>query len=184
MTNRVKLNRDQVEVDEVTIGRPVDGGVGLLRTFDAEVNLFVDETEEEVCIGTVSGWIDWKTWAENLLDGADAISTDASTLAGGAAKWMKRNGDYADTALLVDSVFIEEEYRGNRLMGPVIDKLLDLLQLDPATTLVVTQPEPQIEGGGPYPDGAERDAAMASLLKAVRAAGFRNVRGTPVYSRG
>lgn len=184
MTNRAKVDRDHVEVDQVDIGRPVDGGVGLLRTFDAEVNIFVDETEEDVCIGGVSGWIGWKTWAENLLEGADAISTDASTLADGAAKWMKRHGDSVDTTLLVDSVFIEEEYRGNRLMGPIIEKLLELLQLDPATTLVVTQPEPQLEGGGPYPDGAERDAAMAALLKAVRAAGFRNVRGTPVYSLG
>jgi hypothetical protein len=67
---------------------------------------------------------------------------------------------------------LDPKWRGNRLTKVIIDDLLDVLRLDSCQTLVVMQPEPQLEEGGQMDPGADRDRAMRRLHAAYREAGF------------
>jgi hypothetical protein len=177
---------DDVDLDfiesSVTIYRAADGGVDLLREFSAEVALSTEEGPKE--IGSVCGWIGWNVRGEDVHDAADAISTDAETLGAAAAAIMDNRPDaFVDTVLLIDRMHLDPDWRGRRLSGAIIDDLLSLLRLDPETTAVVLQPEPQRPEGGPMADGPERAAALARLQAAYRLSGLEPWDGSVVWWR-
>lgn len=164
----------------VDIRRPIDGGVDVLRQFDAVVEYSTDIGYDQ--IGTVRGWIGWQITDEDLYDAADAISADAEPLGAAAVAIIEAHPDaFIDNVLLIDRMHLDPKWRGNRLSGAIIDDLLALLRFDPDSTVVVLQPEPQRPTGGLYDDGPERDQALARLTAAYRASGLEPWHQTAIW---
>lgn len=169
-----------IETD-VHVRRPIDGGADVLRQFSAGVEYHSDDGPEQ--IGQVHGWIGWSIFDEDVADAGDAISTDAYQLGRATAEIMDEFPDVVIDALLIDRMYLEPAWRGRRLSGLIIDDLLALLRLDPASTAVVLQPEPQRPLGGPYEYGNERDKAMARLQAGYRHGGLEPWRDSLVCWR-
>jgi len=175
------LEPELIETD-VQIRRPIDGGVDVLRQFVAGVEYHGESGPEEV--GQVCGWIGWSISEEDLADAADAISADAEQLGSAAADIIDTYPEnFVDAALLVDRMHLDPKWRGRRLSGLIIINLMELLRLDPGSTVVVLQPEPQSPQGGPYDDGPERDEAMVHLHAGYRASGLEPWRDSLVWWR-
>lgn len=166
------INPEFIETS-VHVRRAMDSGVDVLRQFSAEVNYYVSDTGDDISLGTVRGWIGWRIADEDIHDAADAISSDAEALGGIAAAIMRERPDlWIDSVLMVDRIYLEPAYRGNRLTGAIMTDLLDLLRLDVESTLVLLYPEPQRPEGGPMENGPDRDRALARMQTAYRASGF------------
>ncbi|MEE3703909.1 hypothetical protein V2H43_10890, partial [Pasteurella multocida] len=80
--------------------------------------------------------------------------------------------DLINTVVLLDRMTIEETHRSKGLLPLMFVSLVSVLQLDRAGCLIVTEPEPQRDEGGCYPDGQVRDRALAGLRRSLAAAGF------------
>ncbi len=166
-----ELEPDLIET-QMHVLRPIDGGVDVLRQFSAEV-LYHHESDVEA-IGQVHGWIGWSISEVDLADAGDAISGDAEALGVAAVEIIDEYPDtFIDDALLIDRMWLDPKWRGRRLSGAIIDDLMGLLRLEPESTVVVLQPEPQDPDGGPYEDGGKRDEAMRRLHAAYRASGLK-----------
>jgi hypothetical protein len=173
------VDPDLIETS-VEISRPIDGGVDVLRQFNASIGYSTRSGPDE--IGIVSGWIGWGIDDEDLLDAADAISSDAEQLGAAAAEIIDAHPDaLIDNVLLIDRMHLVPRWRGNRMAGVIVADLLSLLRLDVASTVVVLQPEPQASTGGPINDGPERDKALARLTSAYRASGLEPWRQSVVW---
>jgi hypothetical protein len=178
---RELVDPDYIETS-LSIRRPIDGGVDVLRQFDAIVEFRTESGPE--AIGSVTGWIGWQIGDEDLHDAVDAISADAEPLGAAAAAIIEANPEqFIDNVLLIDRMHLDPQWRGNRLSGAIIADLLALLRLNPDSTVVVLQPEPQQPAGGPYDDGPERDAALSRLTAACRDSGLERWRNTVVWGR-
>lgn len=172
----------ELSVAAIEIYRPIDGGFDVLRGFHASIESVNDEGGES--IGTVRGWIGWQIAGDDLHDAADAISADCEPLGAVAAEIVDTDPyAFIDNVLLLDRMHLDMSWRGKRLSGSIIDGLLMFLRLDPETTLIVLQPEPQRPEGGPYELGPERTEALAKLTSAYRASGFEPWQQTPVWWR-
>lgn len=166
----------------VDIRRPCDGGADILRQFHASVEYSTETGIDR--IGGVRGWIGWQIADEDLYDAADAISVDAEALGAAAVAIIEAHPDaFIDNALLIDRMYLEPQWRGNRLSGAIIADLLALLRFDADATVVVLQPEPQRPEGGPFDDGADRDQALTRLTVAYRASGLESWRQTEIWWR-
>ena len=177
MDNVIDPNLIETSMD---ISRPIDGGVDVLRQFSASIGYSNDSGPEE--IGIVSGWIGWRIDDEDLLDAADAISTDAEQLGAAVDAIIDAHPDaFVDNVLLIDRMYVAPQWRGNRLSGGIIADLMSLLRFDADSTVVVLQPEPQASTGGPIDDGPERDKALARLTSAYRASGLEPWRRSVVW---
>lgn len=166
----------------VTVYRPIDGGVDLLRQFIADVGYRGEDDEEG--IGSVTGWIGWQILDQDVHDAADEISSDAEILGQAAAQIIDDYPEnYIDTVLLIDRMHLDAKWRGHRLSGAIINDLMALLRLDNESTAVVLQPEPQRPKGGPMPYGPERDRAMARLEAAYEESGLQRWADTIVWWR-
>lgn len=166
----------------VEIRRPFDGGVDVLRRFDASVEYNTESGNEQ--IGNICGWIGWQIEDDDLYDAADAISADAEPLGAAASAIVEAHpGSFIDNVVLIDRMYLAPQWRGNRLSGAIIGDLLALLRFEPKSTVVVLQPEPQKPTGGPYNYGAERDEALASLTAAYRISGLEPWRQTMIWWR-
>jgi GNAT superfamily N-acetyltransferase len=138
-----------------------------------------DDADEEVDVGGMTGWIIWSADGEDLATAADSLDADAAYIGGVAHRIMdelREDDPFLDDALLLDRVWIERPWRGTGLLGQMLERLLELLRLDVSGCVVVTEPEPQRDGGGPYPGGPIRDAAMEGLVRSLSAAGFERYR--------
>jgi len=121
----------------------------------------------------VNGWIGWQIQDEDLFDAADAISSDACGLGYVASKIIDAYPlAFVENALLIDRMYLVPKWRGHRLSNHIINDLLGLLRLDPDSTVVVLQPEPQRSEGGPYRENQERERAMSKLQSAYRESGL------------
>lgn len=170
----------QPAIDDIHVSRADDDG--LLRAFDA----IIKDAGDDIPIGQVRGLIAWRSELFSLLEAADEISSDAATLAYAADQIRRADvrpdaEDQIDTVLMVELVSLERRFRGHRIAGAVIDQIVDLLVLDPLTTLVVLEPEPQQEDGGPLPKGAVRTAARARLRGAYEGQGFKQWKKSSVW---
>ncbi|OZC85021.1 hypothetical protein CH274_05395 [Rhodococcus sp. 06-418-5] len=180
MLNDEVSARDYWET-RVTVHRPIDGGVDILRAFSCEIEL---ATDDERAGAFISGWIGWNVSDEDIADAADAISTDASGLGAIAAEIRDSHPDHwVDSVLLIDRMFLHESKRGKRLTRLLIEEVVAFFRLDPYSTAITLQPEPQAKSGGPLPDGAERDAALASLQSAYTSSGLSPWNGSPIWWR-
>lgn len=173
MTEYLTIAAEDIDV-AVTIHREHQDDYDMLRCFSASVDYAGEEVVDPVEIGSVRGWICWDVYSGRLSEAGDAVSRDALDLA--AAVEGIRDSErcaWIDAALMIDRMGLESQWRGRRLSGVIIEKLRDLLGLDPAHTIVVLHPEPQqLEQSGPYEEGPERDAAMEKLQSAYRVAGL------------
>jgi hypothetical protein len=182
MTKLVGLD-DDLEIEEVTISRAVDGDYDVLRSFSAVITC--GENSEGECLeaGVITGFVGWRVFNEDVWEAADAISADAEVLGAAAREIIEWLGDeyWIDTVLFVDRVGLHPEFRGRRRLRTIVERMIDLLRLDRDSTVIVTQPEPQRKKGRPYPDGPVRDDTLAHLTAAHEATGFRRWRHSSVW---
>ena len=180
------LERDDIDV-VVSVSRPSDGGVDVLRQFHADFRAITEHAtdDQEAVLGQMSGWIGWNAADEDLTDAGDAISTDAGCLSYYAEKilthWLEE-GYFPQDVLLLDRVMIVPGHRGHGHLRKMIDALTWLLRFD-EEALIVAEPEPQQPDGGPYPDGPERDKALSGLKRSIAKAGFTHWPDSPVWWR-
>lgn len=168
---REELDPDDVCVTSAEVFWPTGGGGrgDALRPFSAAVVVEGPEPEQ---IGTVAGYVGWRIDDIDIWDAADHVSTDIERL-GVAAREINEQADpLMRQALFVESMTIYPQFRGNKIWRAVVNDLFDIFYLDPARTIVVTQPEPMSPEGAHRPDGPERDVALAKLQDACRAAGL------------
>ncbi|WP_051136683.1 hypothetical protein [Luteimicrobium xylanilyticum] len=151
-----------------------------LRTFSAVVDAC--SPLQMVEIGMVRGWIGWGALDEDVQDAADAISSDAEALGATAAQIIGAHPEqWVDSVVLVDRMHLEPRWRHQRLSGRILADLIDLLRLGRDSTVLVLQPEPQKPSGGPYDDGAKRDAALHSLRRSYANSGLEAWRDGDVW---
>jgi hypothetical protein len=185
--NRIKVDPETVWIETVSIARLGDDREDVLRSFQADVMVHDVEVGELTRIGAVQGLIAFESTEVQLAMAADAISTEALTLAHAADEIRRSLDKYAEvtptTVLLVDLIRIKEQWRGSRICGHIISQLLEVLRLHPESTLVVLEPEPQFEDGGRMRKGPQRTAALASLRETYVDAGFGKWRRGPVWWR-
>lgn len=176
MTGEPEL-RDLIELDSLTLNKAPDGGLDLLREFDADILLYEEADGDPKTIGNVKGLVGWRINTEDLWDATDAISADVEPLGGAAneiREWLAETEDVTiDSALFIELVQINKDWRGHRLSGVIIEKLVSLMRLAPQETIVVLTPEPQMADGGPMEFGPARDAAIAKLRAAYEESGFQ-----------
>ncbi|MCP3424815.1 hypothetical protein NBM05_01900 [Rothia sp. AR01] len=157
---------------------------GVLRCLDASIMSYDDAGSAE--IGNLTGWLGRGVGSldpEEVWDAADSISAHAEAL-GAAARQILAASDRLDDVLLVDRITLEERYRGQKLMGRILDELAHVLQLHEDTLLVLTLPEPlSLDGGGRLDDGPERNAGLDKLQTACRRAGMEPWNDGPVWWR-
>lgn len=155
----------------VEIGREVPDSV--LRTFRATVEFGEAHSGQIFQVGTLSGWCTTRGDYGGLADEGDAISGDAHVLASTAARINRRFGGQYLHVLMVDRATWAEEWRGHKIMGAVLTNIVDLLQFEAGSTMAITYPEPMaLDGSGRLVDGPKRDAGLAKLNAACRAAGY------------
>lgn len=153
---------------------------GVLNRFDARFSSYDDDQT----VGSLTGWIGWRVLDENLADAADEISADSSYIGYVAAQLVgDQSGSWIEDVVLLDRAWITPELRGRGLLGELIDRLIRELRLHINGCFVVTEPEPQQEDGGPYPDGPQRDKALKGLLRSLRDAGFETWKDNVAYWR-
>lgn len=183
MRDQDEDNHDRPWIEEVRICRADE--LDVLRAFRASIQLEDDDSDIPVTIGSINGLVGRLGGSTSLWEAADSISADVEPLGRAADEiqgWL-----YADEGVIVDAVvmiellLLEPQHRGRRQAGGIVDQALDLLQFDPATTLVVLVPEPQKESGGFMPEGPERDAALKRLRLAYEKQGFSQWRDTTVW---
>ncbi len=185
--NRIKVDPETVWIETVSIARLGDDGEDVLRSFHADVMVHDLEVGELTRIGAVEGFIAFESTEVQLSMAADAISSEALTLAHAADEIRRSLDNYAEvtpsTVLLVHLIRIKQQWRGSRICGHIISQLLEVLRLDPHATLVVLEPEPQFEDGGRMRKGPQRTAALARLRETYVDAGFGKWRRGPVWWR-
>lgn len=155
-----------------------------LREFTGSVLALVgEEAESAEPIGEVDGWICWAPGEHSLAEAGDDLDAVAGLLGWVVDQIVEDLGDVndqgSDAAVLINVPRLEPRYRGHHLLGAVVDQLLDTLQLDPASTVVVVQPEPQRE----MVPGPDRDRALADLRRHCSAQGFQPWADTAVWWR-
>lgn len=165
----------------VTISREFDESYDVLRVLEAAVT-YSDDLDGRIAVGRITGWIG-RYWAGcPLEDAGDSISEDAMTLASAAKKIIDDEIDeYFDSVVLLNRAVLEGDWRGHRLTGPIVTQVLDLLQLELTSTVLVLHPMPLDGHGSPLKDGPERSAAMVKLEAAYREAGFEPAADGPVW---
>lgn len=154
-----------------------DADADVLRGFSATVRYTGDEDSEPREIGRLSGWLTRKVYSD-VADAGDALSADGMILGYAAQKLVEEHevDRVLDAVVMLDRVTLESEYRGQKLLGTLVDDLLDVLQLEPTETIVVVFPEPlPLVRGAPRPEGEEREAGLRKLAGALAAAGFEPI---------
>lgn len=134
-----------------------------------------DDDGESIEVGSIMGWVGWSVGEENIFDAADSVSADSAHIgyvASLALDKVRKSDPFVDDVLLLDRLYIEPAHRGRGLLSPMVRALVRTLRLHVAGCVVVAEPEPQRPDGGPYPDGEQRDAAMAGLVRSLAAAGL------------
>lgn len=111
----VIVGSDDVCIDNVRIARPIDGGADLFREFTAPIDAYTES--EQTNIGQITGWIGWSMLGEE-------------------PSYEPEHG------LLISRIFLKPTHRGNRLTATVIERLSELLCLEPSNTLTLLYPEP------------------------------------------
>lgn len=138
-----------------------------------------DEDDNEIDVGGITGWIAWSITDDDVADAADSLNADAAYIGSVAQQIISelREGDpFLEDILLLDRIWIRPRYRGKNVLGPMIDRLTGMLRLEINGCVIVAEPEPQKEGGGPYPDGPARDRALNGLVHSLRTAGLEQWR--------
>lgn len=167
---------DEYALQSEVMVRSESASEGVLANFVAHF-YYRDDSDEEQAIGMITGWIGWSIAEDDLADAADAVSADSAyigRIAADALDAVREDDPFVDDVLLIDRLQIEPEYRGRGLLAGMVDKLIETLRLGVNGCVVVTEPEPQRPGGGPYPDGAVRDRALAGLTRSLSASGFEH----------
>ncbi|KQR38543.1 hypothetical protein ASF80_03310 [Microbacterium sp. Leaf159] len=154
-----------------------DADADVLRGFSATVRYTGDDDAEPREIGRLSGWLTREVYSD-VADAGDALSADGMILGSAAQKLVdEHEGDrILDAVVMLDRATLEPEYRGQKLLGALVDDLLDVLQLEPTETIVVVFPESlPLVRGAPRPEGEERQVGLRKLSRALEASGFQQI---------
>lgn len=154
-----------------------DADADVLRGFSATVRYAGDEYAEPKQIGLLTGWLTRDVYA-GVADAGDALSADGMILGGAAQELVEEHeGDrILDAVVMLDRATLDPEFRGQKLLGAMVDDLLDVLQLEATETIVVVFPEPlPLVKGAARPEGDERKAGLRKLERALAAAGFQPI---------
>lgn len=136
-----------------------------------------DDSDDEIDVGEITGWIAWSATDDDVADAADSLSADAAYIGHVAQQIiseLREDDPFLEDVLLLDRIWIDPRFRGKKLLGPMIDRLIGMLRLEINGCVIVAEPEPQKEGGGPYPDGPLRDRAMGGLVRSLQTAGLKH----------
>lgn len=137
-------------------------------------------------LGVITGWFAISVVGRPIRNEADAISADSATIGSVAQEILDAQDwgeDLIEHVLLVDRISIDASYRGQGMLRYMVDVLVSSLGFHRAGCLLVTQPEPQKPGGGPYADGPKRSRALSGLRRSLKAAGFKAWDDGTCYSR-
>ncbi len=142
-------------------------------------------------MGRVSGLVGWDAalWGEPgaLWSTADVISDEVAEHGKQAEQIFDSllDRDAADVRhlLILNRVRLHPEYRGRRLLGQIVDNILEILPLEPEQTLVTTWPEPQDPDGHFSDNWPGRGDALVHMRAAHEAAGFQRWRDSRIWWR-
>lgn len=158
-----------------------------LRPFTCNFQLSEsDDDDKNKYLGVITGWFGISVLDRPISVEADAISADSASIGSvaedilDAQDWSE---DLIEHVVLIDRISIEPSYRGQGMLSRMIETLVSSFGFQKAGCLLVTQPEPQKPGGGPYPNGAKRSKALAGLKLSLEAAGFMAWEQGLCYSR-
>lgn len=143
----------------------------VLRRFNTDVLVCVEEDEHPA--GRITGYVvaaHWDREHHDLRDAGDRYDGDAELL-GSAADAVLDEFEHVTTALLVDLVILDKQWRGHRLARDIVVETMDVLGLDIDQTALVLVPEPMTPTGALDP-GPARDQAVARLQSAYLDEGF------------
>lgn len=179
MTNKVDSIRAELNLTKT------DCDLRVLRSFFAS---FCDDSEEYGGpeIGGITGWVAWGAYGEPIAAEGDAHAQDSSLISIVGERLVHDQGweeELIDNLLLIDRVWIKEEYRGQGLLGQMIEELVETLRFDKIGCFAVAQLEPQKPDGGPYEPGSTRDRALAGLIRSFETAEFVPFPSTDAYYR-
>jgi hypothetical protein len=132
---------DRVSLNSVRCIRPREAPRGELRDFEADIEATSESGGERVVIGGISGRLSWLAWLSELSATSRTVGSTAEMI--GAALAI---GDLLavdaesriEAALIIDNLWLEPSWQGNRLSRRIIEELIDLLLLTPESTLVLT----------------------------------------------
>lgn len=147
-----------------------------LRPFTCNFETTVHEEGEELrSLGAITGWFALSCLDRDIADEGDAISHDSMEISQVAHEYLRDqdwNEELIENTLLINRIRIDPDLRGRGYLAPMVNALVSAFGLTRVGCLLVTRPEPQQSGGGPYPDGDQRDKALAGLQRALASAGF------------
>lgn len=173
---------DRACIDEVVLSR--SDGAGPLRSFWADIRLYDGDTTDKV-MGHVRGLVGWQASEESMCEAGDVVSAEAEVLGLAAdqiSEWLLDvHGVEITNVVMVEMMRLDPEFRGHRWTSTILAELIEVLAVNPLTTLIVLQPEPQKESGGFMPDGPERDEAMARLRGSHDECGRQQWDESPVW---
>jgi hypothetical protein len=179
--------QDRVDVTSLRFSRLPDAPESALRCFDAEVVLADEVPGGSTVIGTIRGWLSWKSWLPEVVDNGHPIGGIAQTMAAAAIEvgeeLTRLHGGGIEAVLMIDHLGLLPQWRGSGLGPRIVEQMIDLLLLTPEVTLVLTH----LDGSGSVdiPAGFEqwRDtvvwwARMCEVTPEVQAEWLAAVGGT------
>lgn len=138
---------ESVDVEDVCINRAIDGEAGLYRGFTAQVVVFNADADESMPLGEVTGWIGWHLSAREIIDGADAISSDAERMGSVAGEIHLQDARQPRVdrrnIILIDTVEVWPSAHNHGALGRIVQQFGEVLQLQPEQTLAVVFCDPQ-----------------------------------------
>jgi len=149
---------------------------GLLTSFIASFDLRDDRGVEHE-LGMITGWFALSALGEDLADAADAVSADSAEMGYVASKILESLADeepFLEDVVLINRISIATLFRGRGYLPLMVSALVRTLRLHINGCIIVTDPEPQRPGGGPYEKQADRDRAMAGLVRTLTDVGFES----------
>jgi hypothetical protein len=175
MCNEPSLH-DRVSLNSVRFIRPREAPRGELRNFEADIEATAESGGESLVIGGISGRLSWLAWLPELSATRRTVGSFAEMIAAALAI-----GDLLavgaeseiDTALIIDNLWLEPSWQGNRLCRRIIEELIDLLLLTPESTLVLTY---LVEPSKPTLSLGARHDTQHTLRNACARAGFEQWR--------
>lgn len=173
-----------ITMNSVRLTRPRQARQGALRDFDAHI-VGVMPDGDQMVIGSVSGHIGWLSWLPEVIDDAGQATESLTELVEAALDLGDRlsaeAGIAVDPVLMIERIWIEPPWRGNRLSHRVAEQLVDLLLLTPESTLVLARLEPSPRTAARLAAGASAGGAMHTESDGYLRAGFHQWRTSTTW---
>jgi hypothetical protein len=172
---------DRVSLNSVRFIRPREAPRGELREFEADIEATTESGGESLVIGGISGRLSWLAWLSELSATRRTVGSTAEMVGAALAigdLLAVRDESRIETALIIDNLWLEPSWQGNRLSRRIIEELIDLLLLTPECTLVLTYL------GKPFTPAlttGARQGTQHTLRNACERAGFEQWRQSKTW---